>query len=105
MSSGDFTATGDVTTNSDIRLKENVKTIDNALEKVSKMRGVYFDMKKNPGKTKIGLIAQEVEEIIPEAVITDTDGENIKSVSYGNIVGLLVEAIKDLRKEVDDLKV
>jgi hypothetical protein len=68
------------------------------------MRGVYFDMKANPGTRKTGLIAQEVEQVLPEVVKSESEGEQIKSVAYGNIVGLLVEAIKDLKKEVDELK-
>ena len=104
MQTGEFTAAGDISANSDERLKENIETIDNALDKVVNMRGVYFDMKANPGVRKTGLIAQEVEAVLPEVVTTKEDGEGIKSVAYGNIVGLLVEAIKDLNKKVDDLK-
>ena len=104
MTTGNFIATGDVTTNSDERLKENVETIDNALDKVSKLRGVYFDMKARPGVRKVGLIAQEVEEVLPEVVSTDSEGDKIKSVAYANVVGLLVEAIKELKDEVDHLK-
>jgi len=101
---GDFTATGDVTTNSDVRLKENIVVIGEALEKVTNMRGVYFNKKNAPDIKKIGLIAQEVEAIIPEAVTTDTSEEHIKSVAYGSLVGLLIEAIKDLNEKVEDIK-
>ena len=104
MQTGNFTATGDVESNSDERLKENIETIENALEKVSNMRGVYFDMKARPGVRKVGLIAQEVEKVLPEVVSTDPDKDNIKSVAYANVVGLLVEAIKELKVEVDMLK-
>ena len=101
--SGNITAAGNVGGYSDIRLKDNIQTIPNALDKVSKLRGVEFDrndIEENPHQ--IGVIAQEVEEIIPEVVQTNTDG--IKSVSYGNLVGLLIEAIKDLKEEVNELK-
>ena len=104
MSTGEFTASGDISANSDQRLKDNIETVTNALEKVDSLRGVFFEMKENPGKRKLGLIAQEVEEVLPEVVKTAKDGEQIKSVAYANIVGLLVQAIKELKIEVDDLK-
>ena len=102
MTTGDFTATGDITANSDESLKDHIVTIDNALDKVYNLRGVYFEMKDRPGVRKTGFIAQEVEEILPEVVITGKDG--IKSVAYSNVVGVLVEAIKELKDEVNDLK-
>ena len=61
-------------------------------------------MKARPGVRKVGLIAQEVEKVLPEVVSTDPDKDNIKSVAYANVVGLLVEAIKELKIEVDTLK-
>jgi len=102
-SSGDFTATGNVTAYSDISLKENIETIPNALDKVLNLRGVEFDrIDKEDNTHEIGVIAQEVEEVIPEVVLTNTEG--IKSVAYGNLVGLLIESIKELKAEVNDLK-
>ena len=92
--SGNWTAVGNVTAYSDERLKENIKTIPNALETVKKLRGVSFERKDFTGKG-IGVIAQEIEQVLPEVVV---DGE-YKSVSYGNIVGLLIEAIKELEKK------
>ena len=108
---GDVTATGNVTAYSDIRIKENVRTVDDALEKVKSMRGVYFD-RKDTGKASVGVIAQEMEEILPQVVETEdtrtegnSDGlEDLKTVSYGNIVGVLIEAIKDQQKQIDELK-
>ncbi len=94
---GNITATQNVTAYSDERLKSNIRTIDNALDKVSLMRGVYFD-KDNEAST--GVIAQEIEKILPEVVL---DGE-YKSVAYGNIVGILIEAIKELKNEIELLK-
>jgi len=95
---GSFTATGNLTAYSDERLKSNVETIPNALEKVNALRGVSFD---KDGERGLGVIAQEVEKVLPELVL---DGEEYKSVAYGNMVGVLIEAIKELTKEVEDLK-
>jgi hypothetical protein len=101
--SGDFTA-GSITatqytSTSDISLKENVSTIENALEKVLSLRGVEYDRVES-GEHQIGVIAQEVEKIIPEVVY----GNEIKSVAYANIVALLIEAIKEQQKEINELK-
>jgi len=102
-SSGNLTATGNVTAYSDISLKENIETIPNALDKVLNLRGVEFDrIDKEDNTHEIGVIAQEVEEVIPEVVLTNTEG--IKSVAYGNLVGLLIESIKELKAEINDLK-
>ncbi len=98
---GTIRATGDVIAFSDERVKENIKTIDNSLEKVNKLRGVEFN-KIGEDKKSIGVIAQEIEKIIPEVVRTDDEG--MKSVAYGNVVGVLIEAIKELNAEVKDLK-
>lgn len=101
---GNFTATGNVTGYSDETLKDNVETISDALDKVAQLRGVEYDRNDIEGNPhQIGVIAQEVEKIIPEVVTTHEDG--IKSVAYGNLVGLLIEAIKDLKEEVTELKV
>ena len=100
---GTVTATGNITAYSDISLKENIETIPNALDKVLNLRGVEFDRKDLSDKPhQIGVIAQEVEEVIPEVVLTNEEG--IKSVAYGNLVGLLIESIKELKAEVNDLK-
>jgi hypothetical protein len=99
--SGTIRATGDVIAYSDIRVKENIKTLDNSLEKVVKLRGVEFN-KIGENIKSIGVIAQEIETILPEVVRTDDRG--MKSVAYGNISGLLIEAIKDLKVEIDLLK-
>jgi len=96
-SAGALTMLGDVTAFSDERLKTNIRTIDNALDKVSAMRGVYFD---KDGRSSTGVVAQEIEKVLPEVV---HDGE-YKSVAYGNIVGVLIEAIKELQAKVDKLE-
>ena len=97
-----ITATGtvqgaEVTATSDERLKSDIKTIDNALDKVMNMRGVSYTKQAEKG---VGVIAQEIEKVLPEVV---TDGE-YKSVAYGNIVGVLIEAIKEQQKQIDELK-
>jgi hypothetical protein len=105
--SGNVTFAGDVTAFSDIRLKENIVVIDNALEKVQKIRGVKFTRKDeidaNKGRVHSGLIAQEVLEVLPE-VVNKNEGSNYYNIAYGNMVGLLVEAIKEQQKQIDELK-
>ena len=90
-------------TASDERIKTNIKTIENALDKTLLLRGVqYNDIRIEPEKNKIGLIAQEVELIIPEVVQTGEDG--MKGIEYQNLVGLLIEAIKEQQKQINELK-
>ena len=99
---GKATFNDDVVAFSDERLKSDIKTIDNALDKVSQMRGVSFV--KN-GHKSIGVIAQEVQKVLPEIVSTEKkDGQEYLGVAYGNIVGVLIEAIKDLQNQVNELK-
>jgi hypothetical protein len=86
---------------SDILSKENIKTLDNALSKILVMRGVSFTWKGTEDKS-IGLIAQEVEPILPEVVSTSEDG--IKSVSYDSIIGLLIEGIKEQQQTIEQMK-
>jgi hypothetical protein len=100
---GVVVASNNITAFSDARLKENVVTIDSALDKVSQMRGVYYNRIDDENKTRnIGVIAQEIEAILPEVVHTRED--DMKSVAYGNIVGILIEAIKELNEEVKTLR-
>jgi len=94
-------ALGKALPSSDERLKENIHTIQDPLKKVSALRGVTFDFKKSKQK-QIGVIAQEVEQIIPEVVGENPDG--YKGVQYGNLVGLLIEAIKEQQKQIEELK-
>lgn len=91
---------GTVTANSDESLKENIKTIDGALEKVQNLRGVEFDYRSDKTHS-IGLIAQEVEKVLPD-LVHENDG--VKSVAYQNIVSVLIEAIKEQQGQIDDLK-
>jgi hypothetical protein len=91
------TCTGvDFVATSDRRLKSDISTISNALETVKGLRGVYFT-RLGETKRSVGVIAQEVEEILPEVV----HGDDMKSVSYGNIVGLLIEAVKELSEKME----
>ena len=100
--SGSFTATGNITAYSDEKLKDNVKTIENALDKVSQMRGVTYNYKSelNDGQRGTGVIAQEMQQVMPEVV---EEGEYL-SVAYGNLVGVLIEAVKELKEQLDNCK-
>ena len=92
-----------VTAYSDARLKTNVETITNALDTVSKMRGVTYD-RIDTGEKGVGVIAQEMKEVLPQVVMEAATDEEYMSVSYGNIVGVLIEAIKELKAEIEVLK-
>jgi hypothetical protein len=101
---GTLNATGDVIAYSDRRVKDNIQTIDNALDTVSNLRGVSYNRNDVEDKSKkIGVIAQEVESILPEVVQYSEDAD-VYSVAYGNMAGLFIEAIKELKTEVLDLK-
>ena len=113
---GEIRATNDVTAfySSDKSLKENIKNIENPLEKISQINGVTFDwtedyIKQHGGEDKyfvrkndVGVIAQEIEKVLPQVVGTREDG--IKAVKYDRIVALLIESIKELKKEIEELK-
>ena len=105
---GDIYATGDVTAyySSDINLKENIVNIENALDKVNKIRGVHYDWKDEyleehtyVEKQDVGVIAQEVEKVLPEIVADREDGT--KAVKYDRLTALLIEAVKELSAKVD----
>tara|TARA_B100000212_G_scaffold340844_1_gene322448 strand:+ start:425 stop:1579 length:1155 start_codon:yes stop_codon:yes gene_type:complete len=103
--SGNFVATGNVSAYSDLALKEDIYQIENALEKVKKLRGVHFTRKSDNTK-EIGVVANEVEKVIPELVDEhqDKDLGVVKTMKYANTVGLLIEAVKDLSDQVEELK-
>ena len=84
---------------SDIKYKENITTVDGALSKVEHLRGVRFDWKES-GLPSYGVIAQELEQVLPELV----HGNDPKTVNYNGIIGVLIEAIKELKAEVEELK-
>ena len=97
-------STGDITAYSDVRKKTNIATIDSALDKVTRLRGVYYDRIDDLERGRqIGVIAQEVNEVLPEAVTYAEDIDEY-GVKYGNIVGVLIEAIKDQQKQIEELK-
>ena len=102
---GDFTAVGNVTAYSDIKLKENIEVIDNAIEKVQKIRGVTFTRndQKDTDKRHAGVIAQEVEKVLPEVVDYHAETDT-KTVAYGSMVGLLIEAVKEQQEQIEELK-
>jgi hypothetical protein len=101
--SGNLTMAGNVTAYSDVRLKTNIQTIENALDKVMQMRGVSYERIDN-GEKNVGVIAQEIKEVLPEVVLEREGDDQYMSVSYGNIVGVLIEAIKELKAEIEELK-
>ena len=100
---GNLTVSGDVTAYSDARIKTNVQTIENALDKTLKLRGVTYNRTDSEDtSTKVGVIAQEILEVIPEVVKQNDEG--MYSVSYGNLTAVLIEAIKEQQKQIDELK-
>ena len=101
---GAATFNNDVTAFSDVILKDDINTIDNALERVQGMRGVFFNRKDNKQERQTGVIAQEVEPFLPEVVRETKDEKKIKSVAYGNMVGVLIEAIKQLDAKIEELQ-
>jgi hypothetical protein len=100
MSYGEIYSPGDVIAYSDASVKENIRPIDNALERVLFTRGVIYDRIDTQAKDNIGFIAQEMEVKNPELVVTDESGK--KSVKYQNTTALLIEAVKELNQKVED---
>jgi hypothetical protein len=98
---GSLYAAGNVTAYSDRRIKTDIVNIPDALEKVCKLNGITYT-RTDTGERGTGVIAQEVMAVLPEAVFGSE--EELYSVAYGNIVGLLIESIKELKKEIDILK-
>jgi len=97
---GEMNVYGRIYQNSDKRLKRNIISITNALDKIEKLNGVEYNTYDNDIK-HIGLIAQEVEEIVPE-VVNENNETSIKSIAYANLVPLLINAIKELNKKIND---
>ena len=107
--SGALNVGGDVVAyaSSDKRLKDNIKNIENPIEKVQKLNGVTWDWNSNADELQqslpnVGVIAQEVEEVFPQLVHNRDNG--YKGVDYAKLTGLLIEAIKDQQKQIDELK-
>jgi len=102
---GAATFNNDVTAFSDRRLKTNITNIENALSKVMRMQGVYY--KRNDvenAREQVGVIAQDMETIVPEVVLTADDEMQTKSVDYGKLCAVLIESVKELKAEIDELK-
>lgn len=100
---GSIYSTSDIIAFSDARVKKNIRTIPGALSKVLSMRGVMYEPILHPGTgDRVGVIAQEVEAVLPELVNTDKNG--MKGVMYQNTVGLLIEAIKEQNEKIKQLE-
>jgi len=106
---GNFYATGDIVAfySSDVTVKENIKVIESPLEKINKIKGVTFNWndeysEKLKTKNDIGVIAQDVEQVLPETVITRESG--IKAVNYDKLIPLLIESVKELSRKIDNLE-
>jgi hypothetical protein len=103
-STANMTINGTLTQNSDIRIKENVVEIDNCISKIQAMRGVYYNRTDfNTKVTKIGVIAQEVEAVLPELILENED-DGLKSVAYSELTAVLINAIKEQQEIIEDLK-
>ena len=102
---GTIRATVDVIVTSDERVKENIATIATPLSMVEAMRGVYYTLKADPSSIrKVGVIAQEIETVLPEVVHTSEEENGMKAVSYGNITAVLIEGMKELSSTVKGLQ-
>ncbi len=108
----------DLEETSDETVKENIKTLDNSLSKITRLRGVKYDLKADyfnvsdakykaklteDGKNEIGFLAQELKEVFPEVVFYD-ESSGLYSVSYTRLVPVLVEAIKEQQSQIEELK-
>jgi len=103
-STANMTINGTLTQNSDSRVKENVVEIDNCINKVQAMRGVYYNRTDfNTEVTKVGVIAQEVEAVLPELILEASD-TGLKSVAYAELTAVLINAIKEQQEIIEDLK-
>ncbi|HUV84617.1 MAG TPA: tail fiber domain-containing protein, partial [Methanosarcinales archaeon] len=104
VANGDMSIDGTLTQNSDIRLKENIVEIGDCISKVKAMRGVYYNRNdKNTEVTKVGVIAQEVEAVLPELILESPD-TGLKSVAYAELTAVLINAIKEQQEIIEDLK-
>jgi hypothetical protein len=109
-SSGNFVATGNVSATSDARVKDNVTSITGALEKIGKLNGVYYTRNDRGNTKELGLIAQEVKEVLPELVLYN-QSEDLHSLDYSKITAVLINAVKEqqaqiaaLNKKIDDMR-
>lgn len=95
-------ATGAVSCSSDRRLKQNISTLQNSLDKITQLRGVNYEWKVEPGTTRTGLIAQEIQEVYPEIVSVDPEG--MLMVDYAPLVAPLIEAVKTLKGFIETIR-
>lgn len=108
--SGNLHATGNITyigtlnDVSDKRLKENIRPVENGLAKVAALRGVYFNMKDNPSQTEVGVLAQDVQKVLPEAVSIVDQEYGYLGVSYSSLIPVLIEAVKELKTKNEALQ-
>lgn len=98
---GDIKATGTILQSSDERLKENITHIDNALDRLNSIDGTIYNLKGIPGN-KLGVIAQEVEKVVPEVVVSDRN--RYLSVDYNGLVALLISAVNEQNSIINDLE-
>jgi hypothetical protein len=101
---GTATLSGDLTVNSDMRLKSNIVTLGSTLSKLLLIDGKSYTMKSNEAIEKIGLLAQEVQKAFPELVKQAGDAEGTLSVNYQGMIPVLINAIKEQQKQIDELK-
>jgi hypothetical protein len=103
-STANMTVNGTITQGSDARIKENIVEIDDCLGKVKEMRGVYYNRTDiNTEVTKVGVIAQEVEKVLPELILENED-DGLKSVAYSELTAVLINAVKEQQVMIEDLK-
>ena len=102
VGAGSILAAGNITAYSDARIKTNIVKITDALDKVEQLNGYTFDRTDTETTRQTGVIAQEVLKVLPEAVLGSED--TTYSVAYGNMMGLMIEAIKELNAKVTDLQ-
>ena len=106
VSASAINASGDITAffSSDERLKDNVTPIESALDKLNQIGGYEFDWNSDSEHSghDVGVIAQEIEKVLPEVVVTR--GNGYKAVRYEKIVALLIQAIKEQQSQIDDLQ-
>jgi hypothetical protein len=101
---GDATLAGDLTVNSDARLKSNIISLGSTLAKLMKIDGKSYTMKSNEKVNKIGLLAQDIEEVFPELVKEGEDKDGTLSVNYQGLIPVLINAIKEQQEELNDIR-
>ena len=101
LSAATITASGDITSNSDLAFKSNIEIITNALDKLNSIKGITFNS-DGVSYRRTGVIAQDVQTVLPEAIHANSDGH--LSVAYGNMMGLIVEAIKELNQKFNNME-